>query len=209
MKRLSWGNFFARRQRWVIVLIGGALCGVLAFSAWVGTPSYALYRIKRAVDTQDLEIFKHYVDLDSVLSHALQEVGGKFFDQEATDGPKDRIPQQSSHKGLLKGLLRRFAPEVKGLLQDGARQVVEQMVTQPREKPLIPYLALVAAMWQVHKEGQQAFLPIKTKKGDIVEVIMNKASEGYWRVVEVMNVKALLAEIKLKRRREVPLASDS
>jgi hypothetical protein len=211
MEHASYREWFARYQRWVIVLVAGALCGVLTFSAWVETPSYTLYRIKRAVDTQDLETFRYYVDLDSVLDHALREVGGKFFNREKAENPEGQSPQQPSHKGLLKGLLSRLAPEVKGLVQDGARWAVERMITQPRKKSLIPYPALVAAMWQVRKEGGQAFrrvsLPIKTKQGAIVEVRMHEVPDSYWRVVEVTNVKALLAEIKFRSRREVPMVS--
>jgi hypothetical protein len=199
MEHSFYGNFFARYQRWIVALIGSILCAVLAFSAWVGTPSYTLYRIKRAVDAQDLATFRRYVDLDSVLDHALQEVGGEFFGQKKPESSKDRSAQHPPGKGLLKGLLRRFAPEVKELVQDGARQVVERMVTQPRNKPAITYPALAAAMWQVRREGKQASLVVKTKKGAMIEVRMRQVPEGYWRVVEVTNVKALLAEMKLRR----------
>lgn len=202
-------GFFTRYRLWVAIFTGSALFGILVFSAWVGTPSYTLYKVKRAVDTQDLETFRRYVDLDSVLDHALREVGGKFFDQKKTESPKERSPRRPSRKGLLKDLFKRFAPEIKGLVRDETRRMVEQAVAQPREKPIIPYPALVAAMWQVRREGEQASLPVKTRAGAIVEVKMCQAPEGYWRVVEVTNVKALLAEIKVKLRRGVPLASDS
>lgn len=208
MERSFCGDFFARYQRWIVALVGVALCGMLAFFAWVGTPSYTLYRVKRAVDTHNLETFRRYVDLDSVLEHALREVGGKFFDQKKAGSPEGKSSQRPSRKGSLEGLFKRFAPEIKELLQYEARRVVERMVTQPREKPSIPYPALVAAMWQVRREGEQASLPVKTKGGAIVEVRMRQAPEGYWRVVEVTNVKALLTEIRVKRRRRVPLASD-
>lgn len=208
MGHSSWGNFFARYQRWILALVGGALCGVLAYSAWVRTPSYTLYRVKRAIDTRDLETFRRYVDLDSVLDHALREVGGKFFDQKKAGSPEGKSSQRPSRKGLLKDLFKRFAPEIKELLRDEARRVVEQAIVQPREKPSIPYPVLVAAAWQVRREGEQASLPVKTKGGAIVEVRMRRVPEGYWRVAEVTNVKALLTEIRVKRRRRVPLASD-
>ena len=202
-------DFFTRYRLWAAVFAGSALFGILVFYAWVGTPSYTLYRVKRAVDTQDLETFRHYVDLDSVLDQALQEVGGKFFDQEKAGSPEGKPSQRPSHKGLFGGLFKRFAPEIKELVRDEARRAVERVVTQPREEPLLPYPALVAAMWQVHREGEEASLPVKTKRGALVEVKMRQVPEGYWRVVEVTNIKALLAQIKVKRRRGVPLASGS
>lgn len=193
-------DFFARYRFWMAALAGSALFGVLVFYVWLGTPSYTLYKVKRAVDTQDVETFRHYVDLDSVLDHALREVGGKFFDQKRAGNPEEQSSQRPPRKGLLKDLFKRFAPEIKGLLRDEARRMVEQVITQPREKPLIPYSALIAAMWQVRREGEEASLPVQTRRGAIVEVKMRQVPEGYWRVVEVTNVKALLAEVKAKRR---------
>ena len=53
----------------VFVLVGGL--------AWTFTPSYSLYHIQRALDTHDYERFARYVDIDSVINHAADELGLK------------------------------------------------------------------------------------------------------------------------------------
>src|SRR5437879_3548703 len=58
------------------LMIGGGIVVLLVAGlsyAWTFTPSYSVYRIRQALETHDYDLFTQYVDVNSVLDHALDE----------------------------------------------------------------------------------------------------------------------------------------
>jgi hypothetical protein len=163
--------------------------------AWTFTPSYSLYRIRQALNAHDYATFSHYVDIDSVLDHGLDEFAGQK-DQSA-DEPTPRSPLG---KILRKGLLKNFASEARDILKAGLEIAVEQAVkSQERPLPEIPPLAVVAALWYRRADDDTVRFPIKIKKGQQIEVRARQTPAGLWRVVEINNLPALLPALKSRR----------
>jgi len=169
----------------VFLLVGGGY-------AWIRTPSYAVYQIKRALETHDYALFTQYVDVDSVLDHALDELTG-----QGEKSAEERPPHGSLAKALRKGLLKNFAREARDMVKAGLDIAVEQAVKDRESQlPEIPASAVVAALWAGRAEGDTANFPIKVKKGDQIEVKAHQTPEGLWRVVEIKNLPALLPSLK-------------
>src|SRR5262249_20827874 len=161
--------------------------------AWTFTPSYSVYRIRQALETHDYDLFTQYVDVNSVLDHALDEFihsGPDDSEESPIQGP---LAKALRNKGLLKGL----AGRVRSVTKAGLEFIVEQSVKNPENQlPEIPASALVAALWVGRADGDLVRFPIKVKKGDRIEVKARRTPQGRWRVVEVENLTALWPALK-------------
>jgi hypothetical protein len=176
------------------VLFVGLVLSVGGGYAWTFTPSYSLYCLKQALETHDYETFSRYVDVDSVLDHALDELGNS----ESSEGEKPRL------KGFLgklarKGLFKFLARDAREVTKAGLSIAIEQAVKdQNRLLPQIPLMAVPAALWLGRSEGELVVFPVRLKKGQVVEVKMRHASPEPWRVVEVSNLQVLLPALQRK-----------
>lgn len=183
-------------RRFFIALSIVALVLAGAGYTWTFTPSYSLYRIRQSLLAHDYTTFSYYVDVDSVLDHALDELtaGRSKSGEEPT-------PRGALGKLLKKGILKDFMRDAREVVKAGLAIAVEQAVRdQERPLPEIPAAAVVAALWrgQAEEEGITRF-PVKVKKGEMIEVRARKAPSGIWRVVEITNLPALLPSLKRHR----------
>ena len=87
-----------RFLRWLGVLV---LLISSAGYAWTFTPSYSLYHIRQALLTHDYTTFSYYVDVDSVLDHALGEITGKNQATEKDTKPQPRRKEEFPEEGVL------------------------------------------------------------------------------------------------------------
>ncbi|MSQ47177.1 MAG: hypothetical protein EXR78_02125 [Deltaproteobacteria bacterium] len=181
-------------RRLMPVLLAGLMLSVGGGYAWTFTPSYSLYCLKQALETHDYQMFSQYVDVDSVLDHALDEFGN-------SDSGEEEKPRLKGFLGKLarKGFFKFLAGDAREVTKAGLSIAVEQAV-KDRDRPLprIPLLAVPAALWLGRSEGELVVFPVKLKKEQLVEVKMRRTSPEPWRVVEVTNLKALLPALQRK-----------
>jgi hypothetical protein len=183
-----------KSRRLMPVLLVGLVLGVGGGYAWTFTPSYSLYCLKRALETHDYETFSRYVDIDSVLDHALDEL------REAGSGQAEK-PRLKGFLGKLarKGLFKFLTGEAREVTKAGLSIAVEQAV-KDRDRPLpqIPLWAVPASLWLERAEGELVVFPVKLKDEQTVEVKMRRTSSEPWRVVVVTNLKVLLPTLQRK-----------
>lgn len=176
------------------LLVGGSLLLLVVglMYAWTFTPSYALYRIKHALETHDYATFSRHVDVDSVLDHALDEVAANVQERATASAPRGPLA-----KALRKGFLKHLAREAREITKAGLTIAVEQAVTDPEcQLPEIPAVAVVGALWQGHHDGDLVSFPVQVKKGGQVAVKMRQNTAGTWQVVEVTNLSALFPTLR-------------
>lgn len=166
----------------VFVLVGGL--------AWTFTPSYSLYHIQRALDTHDYERFARYVDIDSVINHAADELGLKPPEPDEPVGG-------GSLADLVRQGLQALSDEFRSLVSAGTALVVEQVIRdRSRPLPAIPTLAIIGAIFVGEtRDGARLFV-IPLQGGEELEVSLRKSDAGVWRVVAVGNLTGLLAQLK-------------
>lgn len=181
-----------RSSSWFHRLVAGFVVGGLFLGgggyAWTFTPSYSLYRIKQALEAHNYELFSRYVDVDSVLDHALDELG-----EMKTDKREEPPLRGFLGKLLRKNVFKLLSGETRDITKAGLSMVVEQTV-RDRDRPLpqIPFAAVAAALWLGHTEGDVGVLPVKVKKDKVVTIKVQRAPAGPWRVVEVSNLQVFL-----------------
>jgi hypothetical protein len=183
-----------KSRRFMLVLLAGLVLGVGGGYAWTFTPSYTLYCLKHALETHDYETFSRYVDIDSVLDHALDELG------EAESGQAEK-PRLKGFLGKLtrKGLFKFLTGEAREVTKAGLSIAVEQAV-KDRDRPLpqIPLVAVPAALWLGRSEGELVVFPVKLKKEQIVEVKVRRTPPEPWRVVAVTNLQIIFPVLQRK-----------
>lgn len=180
----------SRRLLFVVGIMVLLLVG--AGYTWTFTPSYSLYCIRRALLTHDYVAFSHYVDVDSVLDHAMNEFAeGK----PAAEG--EPALRGTLGKLLKKGILKNFVRDAREVVKAGLEIAIEQAVKdQERPLPEIPRFALVAALWHGRAADDTVSFPVKVKKGGEIEIKARQVQGGLWRVVEISNLRALLPALK-------------
>jgi hypothetical protein len=185
-------------RRLVIALSLVALAAAGAGYAWTFTPSYSLYRIRQALLAHDYTTFSYYVDVDSVLEHALDELTS-----ERAKSGEERTPRGALGKLLKKGPFKEFMRDARDVVKAGLAIAVERAVRdQERPLPEIPATAVVAALWHGQAEDGVTHFPVRVKKGEMIEVRARQAPSGIWRVVEITNLPALLPSLKRHRAKQ-------
>ena len=176
----------------LVFLIGGA------GYAWTFTPSYSLYHIRQALLNHDYAAFSYYVDVDSVLDHALDEFSRRKQPEDETK--KSRGPLAKLFK---KGILKDFVQDAREVVKAGLEIALEQAI-RDRERPLpeIPSLAVVAALWHGQTEEDVVSFPIRMKKKETIGVKAKKNEAGIWRVIEITNLTALLPALRRHQERQ-------
>lgn len=192
----------SRRLFFVVGIMVLLLAG--ASYTWTFTPSYSLYRIRQALLAHDYATFAYYVDVDNVLDHALDQLTGG--QQQEGEDPKPRGPLAKLFK---KGLLKNFVRDSREIVKAGLSIAVEQAV-RDRDRPLpeIPPLAVVAALWHGQEEDRTVTFPVKVKKGEQIEIRARKNDAGVWRVIEIINLPALLPALKRHQAKPEQQASE-
>ena len=175
----------------VLIIAGGAY-------AWTQTPSYSVYRIQQSLKTRDYATFTQYVDVDSVVGHALEELGhGK------ADTPQQKpAPSQNPLADLVRKGLQSLARNVQDIAKAGAEFAVQQaFANQDQELPQIPTAAIVGALVGGEAREDVRYFPVPLKHGEELEIGLRYTSDGIWRVVQVTNVRALIDEIQGRHQR--------
>lgn len=190
-RKTLWSRFprFPVRSAIFLLLLAGAVY------AWTCTPSYSLFRIKYALEAHDYATFSRYVDVDSVIDHALDDLAEGDTQGLTEDAPRDLL------SGLFgKRVLKDLARGVRPLMKAGIAIAVEQAVKdQDRPLPQIPFFAVIGALWYGSAEEDRVSFPIKLKKGKHIAVKAKQAPNGVWRVDEVDDMRTLLSTIKSRR----------
>ena len=175
------------------VIVISVLLGLGGVYAWMQTASYSVYQIQQSLKTRNYETFTQYVDIGSVVGHALEELG-----PGSPDVPQRQdSPSQGSLANLLQKGLRSLARNVQDIAQAGVTFAVRQAFQNPdQELPQIPTIAVVGALVGGETREQVRYFPVPLRNGEEIEIGLRYTPEGLWRVVQVTHVQALIDAMK-------------
>ncbi len=143
------------------------------------TPSYAVFKMKQAIDAREGEAAAHYVDFESVVRHA----GYEMVTKDSNDALSALVG---------KGAVDLFA---KPMAQVAKSWAVKQ-VNDGADDVQMPPVAVLGAMALMHRDDGTAYTRFRDKKGREWEVRMARDPRGVWQVSEVKNVQQLLEKLK-------------
>lgn len=145
------------------------------------TPSFAVVQLKRAIDARDGAQAAQYVDFESVVKHA----GDEMVNRKSAGG--DPLSQM-----LGRGAVELFYKPIAKLAQDWA----VQQVGEGAKNLQMPAGAVAGAVVMLHRDGDTAFTKFRDHKGRQWEIHMARNGEGRWQVVEVDNIEQLLNKLQ-------------
>jgi hypothetical protein len=169
-----------------------AILILVAVAGWAlfylpGTPSWAVLRLKQNIDARDGDEAAKYVDFESVVKKAGQEMVQK---QGGTD-PLSAMLGNAAIEMLSKPMAQVAKSWAIQKVDDGAREV--QM----------PGVAVLGALVLLHRNGDTAATDFTDNKGQRWRIHLARGDDGYWRVSEVEDVEQLLQKLQ----RNQPMAT--
>jgi hypothetical protein len=175
---------FALRH-WTAILIVGLIFG-WAIVYLPGTPSYALFELKQAVDARNGSAAASYVDFKKVVQNAGYEVVQNQDSGSAGSDPSNIIAQL-----VGKGAVDLVSGPMAALLQQWAMQEVNDGAKQVQ----MPAAAVVGAVLLLHHHDDTAYTRWTDGKGQVWEVRLEREPGG-WKIVQVKNVAQLIEQLK-------------
>ncbi len=172
------GKFLGRH--WTATLL------VVIAAAWAllyvpQTPSFAVYELKRAIDDRDPDRAAQYIDFESVVKHA----GNELVQDK---GGANNVFGQLFGKGAVE----LFAKPVAGFVESAAKQKVAEGAREVQ----MPMGAVAASIVLLHRDGDTAYTNFKDHKGQVWEIHMARRPGAQWQIVEVKNIAQLLDKLK-------------
>jgi hypothetical protein len=173
-------------RHFTAILIIAAIAGWALFYL-PNTPTYAVLRLKQAIDARDGDEAAKYVDFESVVKHAGQEMVQK---QGGTD-PLSAMLGNAAIDLLSKPMAQMTQAWAVKKVDDGAREV--QM----------PGAAVAGSLVLMHRNGDTAYTDFKDHKGQEWEVHLARGDDGYWRVTEIKNIEQLLEKLQREEQKRL------
>jgi hypothetical protein len=166
-------------RHFTAVLILAALTGWAVFYL-PNSPSWAVLRLKQAIDARDGDAASQYVDFESVVKHAGHEMVQK---QGGTD-PLSAMIGNAAIDMLSKPMAEMAKAWAVDKVNNGAHEV--QM----------PGAAVAGSIVLLHRDGDTAYTDFKDNKGQEWEIHLARSDDGNWRVSEVDNIEQLLEKLQ-------------
>ncbi|HMM22959.1 MAG TPA: DUF3298 and DUF4163 domain-containing protein [Selenomonadales bacterium] len=201
-----------------IIYIAVALISIIIaglgfyFLYWRNTPEYSLQVIAKAIRTHDLATFEKYVDMDSLISRAIDQTI-----DAVTNNTEDQNPN-------IQNMFRGFAQMVKPMLIANAKEEIKSYIekgnfdsgqTKPQDKTqkIGPDINIgekyinpggdtpqFKGIDYTKKDGKIAVVGLKLYypkfESDVILEIKMRERDGYWQATEISNLKDFLTNIE-------------
>ncbi len=177
-------KFFFRH--WTGTVVIAVLAGWAVFYL-PASPSYAVFQLKRAIDARDGDAAARFIDFDSVVKHA-----------------GDELAAERSGGNLLGQFLSQSAVALlSGPMANAARAWAKSEVENGERDVQMPAAAVAGAIVMLHRNGDAAYTSFRDGKGRQWEVHMARNDEGQWQVVEVKNIRQVLEGLQRQEQQSI------
>jgi hypothetical protein len=162
-----------------------AILIIVAIAVWAlvylpQSPSFAVFRMKQAIDARNGDEAAKYVDFESVVKHA----GYEMVQKRGGGDPMSSMIGNAAIDLFTKPMAQIAKAWSVRKVNDGDKDV--QM----------PDAAVAGAIVLLHRSGDTAYTDFKDHKGQEWEIHLARGDDGQWRVVEVKNVEQLLEKLQ-------------
>jgi hypothetical protein len=166
-------------RHFTAILILAAVAGWAVFYLPY-TPTWAVLRMKQAIDARAGDEAAKYVDFESVVRNAGREMVQK---QGGTD-PLSSMLGNAAIDLLTKPMAQVAKSWGIQKVDDGAREV--QM----------PGVAVAGSIVLLHRNGDTAATDFTDNKGQRWRIHLARGDDGYWRVTEIEDIEQLLQKLQ-------------
>ena len=178
------GRFFLRHWTGAAILVAVAAWAVLYLPQ---TPSFAVFRLKRAIDARNADAAARYVDFESVVRHA-------GYEMVAGENGGGGVPLS---RMLGQGAVELLAKPTAKIVEGWMRHEVETAA----EEVQMPPVAVLGSIVMLHRSGGTAYTRFRDRKGREWQISMARNGDGQWQVVEIKNIRQLLEKLKAEQEK--------
>ena len=173
-------------RHFTAILILAAVAGWALFYL-PNSPSWAVLRLKQAIDARNGNEAAKYVDFESVVKNA----GHEMVQKQAGTDPLSAMLGNAAIDVLTKPMAQLTQAWAVKKVDDGAHEV--QM----------PGAAVAGSIVLLHRNGDTAATDFTDNKGQRWRIHLARGDDGYWRVTEIEDVEQLLQKLQ----RNQPMAT--
>ena len=181
----TMGRFLLRHWTAVLILVVAVIWAVFYLP---DTPSFAVLRMKMAIDAREGGQAARFVDFQSVVRNA----GMQMVQERAAGG--DPLAQF-----IGRGAVQLLSAPAANMVEQWAKQKVDDGAKEVQ----MPAAAVVGAMVLLHNNGATAYTRFRDRKGHQWDIEMARNSDGQWQVVEIKNIQQLLDELEKRERKRL------
>lgn len=206
-----------RKKYFIGCFVVAVLCSVLAYWYWTTTPQYSLKYVAKAIETHDLGMFEKYVDVDSLVTRAADQIDDGI-PNDSKNMPELNSPHMSQSVALLTKsmLINEGKEQVKVYIEKGSFESLRQETSDKQQKN--NYDTNVAEKYiniggdspqlkeidYIKKDGKIAALGLNIYylniESTIVLEIKMRERDGYWQVIEISNFKEFFANLDIAKK---------
>jgi Protein of unknown function (DUF2939) len=170
-----------------------AILVVIVFGWWSifyipASPTWAVMRLKQAIDARDGNRAAQYVDFPSVVQHA----GEEMVNEKAADNPLGALVGQAAVQMFNKPIANALEAVAKKKVDDGDKDV--QM----------PGVAVAGALVLLHRSGDEASTNFTDHKGQTWKIHMAR-EDGVWKVTQIENIGQILEKLQKHEEKQLNL----
>jgi hypothetical protein len=180
-------------RHWTAILIALLIVGWAIFYL-PGTPSYAIFQLKQAIDARNGSAAVTYIDFKKVVQNAGYEA---VQNQNVGSGGTDASNIITQLVG--RGAVDLFSGPMAALLQQWA----VQQVNEGGQQVQMPAAAVAGATVLLHRNDGAAYTQWTDHKGQVWEVRMEREADG-WKIVQIKDVAQLLEKLKRQQESQFP-----
>jgi hypothetical protein len=174
-------------RHFTAILILAAVAGWAVFYLPY-TPTWAVLRMKQAIDARAGDEAAKYVDFESVVRNAGREMVQK---QGGTD------PLSSMLGNAAIDLLTKPMAQV-------AKSWAVQKVDNGAREVQMPGVAVAGSLILLHRNGDTAATDFTDNKGQRWRIHLARGDDGYWRVTEIEDIEQLLQKLQRNQPMGMP-----
>ncbi|HVN63885.1 MAG TPA: DUF2939 domain-containing protein [Candidatus Binataceae bacterium] len=169
-----------------------ALAIVAAVAGWAlfylpGTPAFAVFRLKQAIDARDGNRAADYVDFSRLVRHAGYEM----------------VKEKAGGSGLLGEFVGKAAVDIftKPIAQAVQSWAVEKVNDGDREVQM-PAAAVAGSIIFLHRDGSAAWTDFRDHKGREWTIHMAREDDGQWRIIGIDDIDQVIEDYARKAKKD-------
>ncbi len=183
-----------------IVIVGSIL-----YLRWTKSPSYSLLQVRSAIEAHDLTKFEKYVDLDSTISHFVDQLISKSMAKQQAESGGNEFANS-----LAQSFIQLMKPKLDSMIEEKIKQFVEKGSGTGSELDagdtsinLANFFSkdgiLPQGIVSTKTDGKitivtLGFFQPQTKSVLILDVSMRQM-DGYWQVAELPNAYSFIDQM--------------
>jgi len=175
------------------LLIIGAIIVLLAvigggYYWWTGTAQYSVLKLKKAIESHNVELALKYIDVDSIFDN----LWSRFTSQTLQEGISSQNEWEIFGTILGMGLAESIKPAIKEQLKqsiiDSIKDSSEEMESESDAST--EFKSIWEEKFKIKKTNGSAYI----EPSENIKIVLTKTPDRYWRITDIQGLEDMITE---------------